>query len=54
VAVLENTMRLQHEAGLQGSLATTTWTITRAVAIASIVALTALAALGSRRQRSSA
>lgn len=51
VVIVETTMRLGAEADLQGSLTTTTWSATRAVAIAALIAVAVLAALDSRRRR---
>ncbi|MDX3308876.1 hypothetical protein P1S61_07125 [Streptomyces sp. ME08-AFT2] len=39
IAIVETTMRLRAEASLQGEIASTTWSITRFVAVASIIAL---------------
>lgn len=52
VAIVETSMRLISEAAQQSSVVATTWSVTRIVAAATVLALGACAVVGVRRRRS--
>ncbi|MFF6908805.1 hypothetical protein ACFY9Q_23080 [Streptomyces sp. NPDC012389] len=53
VALVETSMRLQNEAGMQGDIATATWTVTRVAAMIGIAILVVLSVFGIWRRRRS-
>ncbi|MGP4004665.1 DUF6518 family protein [Streptomyces sp. 8N706] len=51
VVLVETSMRMQNEAAMQGQVATTTWSVTRMVAVIALVAIIVLSLLGNWRHR---